>query len=317
MLKVIGPGVNDLAGRKGDAVKHEVSGIRPAIVEEISATHAARNFSNVRRKARSGPVMISSHNKDKQVLIDYELYETLVKHENDGAALERLTAKLSLTLDSIDTYVCILDTKCRIRRVNDALLAALGRDGDVLTGAPIEDIFAEPSFRYVIERIYEVVESQIAARFEQPSPLSPDRILSFRMKPWFGGVGVFADDVTEKAIAREGKARAKALQTAVTAFGDVGYGTIDASGTIVEAPQPMAALLGAPADSLKGSKFVSLFALASKIAVEAAIRMAKDCQMLDVELLVGGVRVQAARLALSAYWNGAAGHSHGFVIRTV
>lgn len=297
-------------------MKHEVSGIRPAIVEQISATHAARNFSNVRRKARSGPVIISSHNKDRQVLIDYELYETLGRRENDGAALERLTAKLSLTLDSIDTYVCVLDTQCRIRRVNDALLAALGRDGAVLTNAPIEDIFTEPSFRYVIERIYEVVESQIAARFEQPSPLNPDRILSFRIKPWFGGVGVFADDVTEKAISREGKARARAMQNAVSAFGDVGYGTIDAAGTIVEAAEPLAGLIGAPADSLKGSKFVSLFAPASRSAVEAAIRTANDCQMLDVELLVGGVRVQQARLALSAYWNGAAGHSHGFVIRT-
>ncbi len=298
-------------------MKHEVSGIKPANLEEVSATHAARNFSNVRRKARSGPVIISSHNKDRQVLIDFELYQTLGRRENDGAALGRLTAKLSLTLDSIDTYVCILDTRCRIRRVNDALLTALGRDSAVLTGSPIEDIFTEPSFRYVIERIHEVAESQVAARFEQPSPLSPDRILSFRIKPWFGGVGVFADDVTEKEIAREGKARAKALQTAVTAFGDIGYGTIDAAGTIVEAAPPMAALIGAPADSLKGSKFGSLFGPASKSSVEAAIRTANDCQMLDVELLVGGVRVQKARLALSAYWNGAAGHSHGFVIRTV
>ncbi len=314
--KVIGPRVNNLAGRKGDIVKYEVNGIKPAIIEEVSATHAARNFSNVRRKARTGPVVISSHNKDRQVLIDFDLYEALGRRGNDSAAFERLSAKLSLTLDSIDTYVCILDTEFRIRRINDALLGALGRDGAALTGAAIEDIFNAPSFRYVIERVHEVVENQVAARFEQPSPLSTDRILSFRIKPWFGGVGVFADDVTEKAISRENRVRVKSLQTAVSAFGDMGYGTIDAAGTIVEAARPLANLVGAPTGSLQGSKFVSLFGPGSRNAVEAAVRTADDSQMLDVELLVGGVRAQNARLSLSAYWNGSAGHSHAFVIRT-
>lgn len=298
-------------------MSYESDQLLPSIVEEISATYAARNFSNVRLKARSGPVIISSHNKDRQILIDFQLYESLSRRRQESGAFERLNAKLSLTLDSIDTYVCILDNQCRIRRVNDALLAALGRDGAVLTGAPVEDIFTTPSFRYVIERIYEVVENQVASRFEQPSPLSPERILSFRIKPWLGGVGVFADDVTEKAISRENKVRVKALQTALGAFGDMGYGTIDAVGTIVDATQPFADLVGAQIDSIRGSKFVSLFGPGSRSTVEEAVRTADECQMLDVELLVGGVRVQEAKLALSAYWNGAAGHSHGFVVRTI
>ncbi len=297
-------------------MKYEVDRIKSAIVEEISATHAARNFSNVRRKARTGPVIISSHNKDRQVLIDFELYDWLSRREQVNGAAERLNAKLSITLDSIDTYVCILDRQCRVRRINDALLAGLGKDAVNLTGTAIEDLFTAPSFRYVIERIYEVLDSQVAARFEQPSPMSPDRTLSFRIKPWPGGVAIFADDVTEKAYARENKARAAALGTAVSAFGDMGYGTINAVGMIVEATPSFAYLVSAQVDSLKGSKFVSLFGPGSRGTVEAAMRMTGESQLLDVDLLVGGVRSQRAQLALSAYWNGAAGHSHGFIIRT-
>ncbi len=297
-------------------MKYEVDRIKSAIVEEISATNAARNFSNVRRKARAGPVIISSHNKDRQVLIDFELYDWLSRREPVSGAVERLNAKLSITLDSIDTYVCILDRQCRVRRINDALLAGLGKDAVNLTGTSVEELFTAPSFRYVIERIYEVLENQIPARFEQPSPMSPDRILSFRIKPWPGGVAIFADDVTEKAYARENKARAAALRTAVSAFGDMGYGTINAVGMIVEATQSFADLVSAQVDSLTGSKFVSLFGPGSKGAVEAAVRMTEESQLLDVDLLVGGVRSQKAQLALSAYWNGAAGHSHGFIIRT-
>lgn len=304
-------------GSQGGPVKDDAEQVDLPVVEQISATYAARNFSNVRRKARNGPVIIASHNKDRQVLVDFDLFDRLSRNGPATGAAERINAKLAITLDSIDTYVCILDNQCRVKRMNDALIAALGRDESSLAGTPIGDIFSAPSFRYVIERVNEVLESQTAARFEQPSPMNAARVLSLRIKPWPGGVAIFADDVTEMTVSRENRARIAALRTALAAFGDMGHGTIDAASAIVDVTPSFEGLVAAPVDSLTGAKFVSLFAPTSRSAVEAAVRIASELQMLDVDLLVGGVRVQQAKLTLSAFWNGAAGHSHGFVVRTI
>ena len=79
---------------------------------------------------------ITSHGRTELVVINALRFAEL-NSGKDLAGIDRLEAKLSIVLDSIDTHVVIIDHELKVRRINLAMRRSLRLSDEPLVGRPV------------------------------------------------------------------------------------------------------------------------------------------------------------------------------------
>lgn len=267
----------------------------------VTATQLVRDFPVVRRMTEQGPVRITSHGRTEAIVLSPQDFEALASGQ--GGDNERLEWKLSLTLDTIETHVLILDEELNIRRANRILGEAFDMPPEDMIGRHISLLGNNPTDQFVVQRLTEVLRSGQPESIVIPSSHRPGRTIRFNMKPWPKGVALFADDITEREKSRDRKIADDAIDCSLDALGGVGIAYVQSNGTILSSNLGFSHMVGSPADSLTGARLQSLFDPRSRSVVNRALEEASsETRCYEIHYLRNGVTIVPALISITPYW---------------
>lgn len=267
----------------------------------VTATQLVRDFPDARRLAESGPVRVTSHGRTDVVILSPRDYAALTTEKQTDES--RLEWKLSLVLDSIETHVLILDENMCIQRTNRFFAESFAMPIEELIGKNAAALVNSPSDHFVVQRLSEVLASGQPEVIVVPSPHDQGRILRVTMKPWPGGVALFAQDITEREHFRDRKIADDATDFSLDSLGGVGIAHVQSNGTILMSSLALTHMVGSPADSLVGARLQNLFDPACRAIVSEALKAtSSDSQCYDVRYLRQGVKLVPAMLSVTPYW---------------
>lgn len=266
-----------------------------------TATQLVRDFPEVRRLSERGPVQITSHGRTELIMLN----PTQFARMSDSATSDttRLDGKLSTILGAVDTAIVIFDEDLHVQRVNQAMCDLIDFDDASAIGLSAAAFIKNSSHRYVVERLAEVQKSGFGEMLTATSARGENRTLQIRIKPWPGGVALFADDITDRMKAADVTAANEAMQKAMASAKDIGTAHIRQCGTILSNCQGLAQMTGIPHRSLIGVRLQNLVTPQSRAVVsEALLNNSVEPQCYDVDYLKDGVASAPATLALLPYW---------------
>jgi PAS domain S-box-containing protein len=267
----------------------------------VTATQLVRDFPEARRLIDKGPVHVTSHGRTDVVMLSPQDYAALTDKQRPDAS--RIEWKLSLVLDSIDTHVVILDELLNIRRANRPFGEFLAMAADDLVGRNFASLATRPSDQFIIQRLTEVLRSGQPEVLVVPSSQDPTRIFRATMKPWPGGVALFAEDITERERSRDRKIADDATDAAADALGGIGFAQVQSNGTILSSTLALAHMLGSPADCLTGARLQNLLDPGCRSLVDDALKeTSSDARCYQVRYLRQGVTLMPAALSVTPYW---------------
>jgi PAS domain S-box-containing protein len=267
----------------------------------VTATQLVRDFPEARRLVDKGPVHVTSHGRTDVVMLSPQDYSALTTQQQPDAS--HIEWKLSLVLDSIETHVMILDEQLNIRRINRHFAESFGVSADDVAGRNILNLGTRPADQFIVQRLGAVLRSGQPEVLVVPSPQDAARILRVTMKPWPGGVVLFAEDVTERERTGDRKIADDATDAAVDALGGVGFAHVQSNGVILSSTKALAHMLGSPADSLTGARLQNLFDPSCRSLVNDALKDTSSAQRChEVRYLRHGVTLAPATLSVSPYW---------------
>lgn len=266
-----------------------------------SATQLVRDFPAVRRMTEHGPVHITAHGRTEAVLISHADFELLAT----GTGLEDRQAewKLSLTLESIESQVLIVDDDMVISGVNRAICQVFGMSAEEMVGKRVAELATNPTDLFIVRRMQEVLISGVPEVLVIPSVRRPDRTTRYNLKPWPGGAALFADDVTEREKMRDKAIADQATDCSLEALGGIGQAHVQSNGTIISSGAGLSKMVGSSANLLAGARLQSLFDPMSRSVVDKAlIEKSTEARTYRVNFLRNGVSAVPAVLSVATYW---------------
>lgn len=283
-------------------------------VHSVSATQLVRDLAAIRAMTAQGPVGVTSHGRTELVVLNAMRFAELNANP-DPVGTDRLEAKLSIVLDSIDTHVLIVDHDLCVRRINLAMRRSLRLSDQPMVGRHALDLLPPQIAPFLAKRLNEVHRSGKIAEFDFASVLSPGRTIHARMVPWPGGIAYFSDDITDRLASIEREMELSALREASLALGGRGNGVVSEGGELIKVDPGFCTLAGVSEEQLKGCKFATLFDHASRPRIEAAIDWRESrTSMLEVGVLRRSTEVVDARIALSPFFSRDGRPRYGFII---
>lgn len=269
----------------------------------VTATQLVRDFPEVRRLAERGPVRVTSHGRTDVVVLSPEQYAALTRETARPTEESRLEWKMSLILDSVETHVLILDEEMRIQRTNRFFTDAFATPPEDLIGKTLASLVEKPAEQFIVQRLSEVLRSGQPEVFVVPSPQHEGRIARVSMKPWPGGVALFAEDITEREAYRDKKIADDATDGSLDALGGLGLAQVQSNGAILSSSMALAHMVGSAPESLTGARLQNLFDPTSRSVVSDALKnTTSESQCHDVRYLRRGVEVVPALLSTTPYW---------------
>lgn len=267
----------------------------------VTATQLVRDFPLVRQMADQGPVRITSHGRTEAIILSPQDYTALTTaKQTDNSLLEW---KLSLVLDSIDIHILILDETMRIHRTNRFFAESFATPVEELIGKNAASLVNSPSDHFIVQRLAEVLASGQPEVIVVPSPQERGRILRVTMKPWPGGVALFAEDITEREQFRDRKIADDATDLSLESLGGIGIAHVQSNGTILMSSLALTHMVGSPTDSLVGARLQNLFDPACRTMVSDALKeTSAESRCYDVRYLRQGVKLVSAMLSVTPYW---------------
>ena len=155
-------------------------------------------------------------------------------------------------LESITDAFVALDEDWTLTYVNAQAEALLERPRDELLGRRIWDEFPEAVGSTFQEQYETAVEEERTVEFlEYYPPL--DRWLEVKAFPFDGGLSVYFDDVTDRVEAQTNLRRERALTEAILDTSVAALVIVEADGHISFANERASEILGASADTLRGT----------------------------------------------------------------
>ena len=271
----------------------------PSGVEQrVTSSDLVRSFGIWQDRAARAPVYVLHRGRPRLVLTSLELMDSLCAPHRSGEAVA--TQDLATLLDTTAELYLLADRGGVLRRAGAAARRYFGASAQ--TGAPVAAIGADGA-PLLADAIARVVESGIAEEVECVPAAYPSRRLSLSVLPAGDGVVLHARDLTMADELADGRALDLARGEALMAAGGAAEATVNLRG-YCERPAPtLAALTGVPVESLATARFVTLFAVASRVAVgEAMEQVLSDGRprALRVELLRNRQPTIAIRLGMAA-----------------
>lgn len=264
--------------------------------QRVTASQLVRNFGLWQERAARGPVYVLHRGRPRLVLTSIDLMDALcaphVAPQADDSALATL-------LDADGSIALILD------REGDILLAsaaARARFGETLRRGARPGALARTGGELLDAAAARVIASGIAETIEIMPDAFPSRRLRCRLSPFPDGCLLRATDMTAEQALAAAQARARAVHAAGESAGAIAV-RLSLRGYVVAPGAALAALTGVSREALATARFVSLLAVASRVAVGEAIEaVAGDgiARRVDAECLVDGATAISVALGLAA-----------------
>lgn len=266
-------------------------------------TEVVRDMPRVRALLEHGAVQITSHKRNEFVMVPQSEFERLTSLS--GSDADGIDGKLRLVLDTVSSLILIMDRTMRIQRVNKAFLDYFTYQVGDVVGHQFANLAQTASDNYVMICARQVLESGQEKTFEMASSHREGRFFRFTIRPWPGGVALFADDITEQSRATEHLMQELARDQASKEIPGVGSGVVDASGTIRNASLGLAKLFGVRRRLLIGASIYRVLSPDCRERVEACLhRSGLATETIDITYLADGSELANARMACSPFSSG-------------
>ncbi len=277
-------------------------------------TEVVRDMPRVRALLDHGPVQITSHKRNEFVMVPQAEFERM--SSLSGVDKKNIDEKLRLVMEAVSSCIIIMDNTQRVRRTNKAFLDYFGyRESDVI-GRQLGSLAKTATDNYILTCIKQVQESGQEKRFEMASSHREGRFIRFTIRPWPGGVAVFADDITEQTRATEHVMQELARDQASKHIGGVGSGVLDANGIIRNTSLGLAVLLGVRRRLLIGASIYRVLSPDCRNEVERCLQSrGLKTETIGIEYLASGSEFATARMACSPFAIGQLQDCVAFIIQ--
>jgi len=277
----------------------------------VSATELVRDIGRVRERVLDGPIHITSHGRADMVLLSQAEFNRMLNVSSND--VDRLEAKLTTVIDTVDMIIVIFDQDLRVRRVNKAYCDHFQKQAKDLIGMSAWNLMSHPSDQFLTIRMKEALKSGREEHLEMPSSYREGRQMRYTLKPWPLGVAFFARDVTDEVNATDRIMRDVALDLALATVPDVGTGIVDNRGEITLAPRSLSNLLGSNHQGLVGSSIFNVIHPEDRGEMETLLAsQSMETQTIQIRYLRGGTEYRKVDLAASPY--AASRNEHCFAI---
>lgn len=252
--------------RMNDQPDWRRSAATPRASQTVTASALVRQFGTWQERAAKAPVYILHRGRPRLVLTSIDVMEALCAPHADPAAGATLAESL---LDSIRELVVILDLDMKIVTVSRAARGYFGVAAP--EGMTLDRLAPGATVDFLIAAASRVLESGLAETIEVAAARYARRRLSIAIVPCPTGVGLYAQDITVADDLKEARERLDALDQALAIVEDVAAARINLRGYLCDVSPSLAALTAIPAETLASVRFVTLFDVASRVAVGDAI----------------------------------------------
>ncbi len=268
---------------------------------DVTATQLVRDFPDARRLADQGPVRVTSHGRTELVMLTPDHFAQLAAAGT--SSVERIEGKIAIILDTIDIAVLIFDEELHVRQCNPAMCQLVDTDEGQLIGLHASALVTHPSHRYIVERLNEVHRSGVAEVLTAASARDTTRTLQISLKPWPGGVALFADDFTDRMRLGDLVAGEDMLEQSLAALDGIGTAHVRSCGTILSGSKGLAQMVGTSASALVGARLQNLLSPESRGVVNSALQRASEGPAnYMIQYLKNGVSIASATIVISPYW---------------
>lgn len=277
-------------------------------------TDVVRDMPRVRAMLEHGPVQITSHKRNEFVMVPQSDFDRMSSLSN--VEVHDIDEKLRLVLDTVSTFIMIMDNTLRVRRANKPFLDYFGYSSGDVIGHQFGNIAKTANDSFILICAQQVLESGQEKRFELPSSHREGRFFRYVIRPWPGGVAIFADDVTEQTRATENIMQELARDQASKELGGVGSGIVDSNGTILRASLGLAVLLGVKRRLLNDASIYRVLSPGSREKVEKCLeRRGLETETIEIEYLTDGAELAPARMICSPFSSGRFQNCTAFIIQ--
>ena len=268
----------------------------------------------VRAMLDHGPVQITSHKRNEFVMVPQAEYERMASLS--GVEKQGIDEKLRMVLEAVSSSIIIMDGTLRIRRANKAFLDYFGYKGSDVIGRQLTSLAKTAADNYIVNCAKQVQESGQEKRFEMASSHREGRYISFTIRPWPGGVALFADDITEQTRATERVMQELARDQASKQIGGIGSGVVDSNGVIRNASLGLAVLLGVRRRLLIGASIYRVLSPDCRDRLERCLQQrGLETETIEIEYLASGAEFARARMVCSPFAIGQLQDCFAFIIQ--
>ena len=259
----------------------------------VTASNLVRNFGEWQDRALGEPVYILHRGRPKLALASIEFLSRLTRSVGKGDEGDAL-------IEAFDEPVLIFDDEMRITRHNHAATRYFGLSNGSSgfgqsTDRPLESAAIQLARRVATHRIAERIDAALAHDSER------------RVEVTGTPIGERVLLVVRDLSIREAHARSTALVEATAAAIDhqerLATARLNQRGHVAQPSLSLARMTGIAADQLGTTRFSTLFAVQSRVAVgDATERVLRggEAERIDGDLIVDGSKSRTVSLSLSA-----------------
>lgn len=236
----------------------------------VTASDLVRHFGAWQDRASHAPVYILHRGRPRHVLTSVDIMQALCAPHDElrnGGLQDSQEALLDLTSDII--------VLCDENRVITALSRAARAFfvGSASVGMVIDRLATPATAPFLADAARRVLATGAAEPAEIAAMPYPDRRLECRLQPYPGGLAVIAYDASRSEDLSRLRAIDVAQQGAIAAMGKAATAQINVRGYLDGPSVTLTAMTGLSPDSLGSVRFVSLFAIGSRVALGDTIDM--------------------------------------------
>lgn len=270
----------------------------PAREDMVTASDLVRQFGTWRERAARAPVYVLHRGRPRLVLASMAVMDALCAPHDGEAAAE--TGRVAALLDGSPELIVLADAMLAITAASRSVRARFGEAA--MPGAPL-DALAPPHLAPLLAAAAtRVAQSSQAETLDLPLAHDPARPVALAIEPYPGGIALFGrlpGDAEALAFARTER---DALDGALAVSGATALAHVNARGYLDGDLGTLACLTGIAEAALGSVRFVTLFAVQSRVALgeamEAVIADAAP-RRLSADLLINRGAARTATIALA------------------
>lgn len=233
----------------------------------VTASRLVREFGIWQERAVRAPVYVLHRGRPRLVLTSVDIMDALCAPHasmDDGAEAEPLAM-----LDQVGDILIVADREGFISAVSRGAREQFGAAAAI--GLSLDRIAPDAARPVLTATIHRVTATGVADQIDVPSVRHPTRRFAAELTPYADGLLLRARDLTLATELRQANAEEASLRAAVGAVEGVAVARINLRGHVEAPDEAFAGLIGLPAPSLDGVRFVSLIETARRPIVGEAI----------------------------------------------
>lgn len=255
--------------------------IAPTDRNTVSASELVRQFGLWQEQAAREPIFVMHRGRARLVLTSVDLMDRLCA---PGTSASTASTEHTLLLDMMREPVIRLDRNLRVAGINSAAAAWLGRVEADVAGTTLSDMMGNAIGGYCDSLVRRAC--RLASIETAELPLGPHHHMMVTIAPTSPGALLVGVERTADDEPNSAESVQQALVAAMAAT-DVAHCRINLRGYIEAAEAGLERISGLAPDLLETARFVTLFALGSRVAIGDALdQVLRHGEMQTVDALL-------------------------------